>query len=181
MTINDLAEYLDMIPDDVFDAVPDIVAETATEYFKESFTLKEFDKNPWEPAKRKKTTGSLMIESGNLVNSIRPAVISRERVVISAGNDKVEYAKAHNEGYSGPVVIPAHSRKTNPRSVEVPEYTRKNGSTVKAHTWQLPGGEQQVKEHTINQNIPKREFMGNSDELFDMIKERIDAYLQSIL
>jgi phage gpG-like protein len=181
MTIDDLAQYLDMIPDDVFEAVPDIVAETATEYFKESFTLKEFDKNPWEKAKKPKTTGSLLVESGNLVNSIRPAVISRERVVISAGNDKVEYAKVHNEGFTGPVTIPAHNRKTNQRSVEVPEYTRKNGVTVKAHTWQLPGGEQQVSQHTINQNIPKRPFMGNSAELFDMIKERIDAFLQSIL
>lgn len=156
MTLDELQDYFAQIPDEIFGAVPDIVAETATEYFKESFTLKEFDKNPWEPAKKPKTTGSLMIESGNLVNSIRPAVITRERVVISAGNDKVDYAKVHNEGFTGPVTIPAHSRKGKKGTVE-------------------------VKEHTINQNIPKREFMGNSEELFGMIKERIDDYLNSIL
>lgn len=181
MKFEELADYFASIPEQLFSQVPDIVAETATEYFKESFTLKEFDKNPWAKAKKAKSTGSLLVESGNLVNSIRAAVVTRERVVISAGNDKVGYAQAHNEGYSGPVAIPAHSRKTNPRSVEVPEYTRKNGVTVKAHTWNLPGGDQQVKAHTINQHIVKRKFMGKSDELAEMIRERIDEYLNSIL
>jgi phage gpG-like protein len=122
-----------------------------------------------------------MVESGNLVNSIHPAVVTRNRVVISAGNDKVPYAQTHNEGYTGPVNIPAHTRKTNQRSVEVPEYKRKNGVTVKAHTWNIPGGNQQVKAHTMKQNIPQRQFMGKADELATMIVERIDEYLKTIL
>jgi phage gpG-like protein len=181
MNFKELENYFASLPEQIMDQVPDIVAETATDYFKESFTLKEFDKNPWGKAKRAKSTGSLLVESGNLVNSIRPAVVTREHVIISAGNDKVPYAQIHNEGYTGPVSIPAHNRKTNPRSVEVPEYTRKNGVTVKAHTWNLPGGNQQVKAHTINQSMPQREFMGESDELAEMIHERIDSYLDSIL
>jgi phage gpG-like protein len=156
MNFDQLTDYFASLPDQIFDRVPDIVAETATEYFKESFTLKEFDKNPWDKAKKAKTTGSLLVESGNLVNSIRPAVVTRERVVISAGNDKVQYAQIHNEGFTGSVAIPAHTRKT-----------KKGFADVKAHT--------------KNQNIPQREFMGESDELAGMIKERIDEYLNSIL
>ena len=148
MTLDELENYFAELPDQIMDAVPDIVAETAVEYFKESFTLKEFDKNPWQPAKREKQTGSLMVESGNLVNSINAPVVTRERVVVQAGNDKVPYV--------GPVTIPTHSRKT------------KNGMA-------------EVKEHTINQNLPQRQFLGESEELMDMIKERIDAHLDSVL
>lgn len=156
MTINELEKYFDQLPDQIFDNVPDIVAETATEYFKERFTEKSFDKNPWAPAKVPKHTGSLLVESGNLLNSIKPQEITREHVVISAGNEKVEYAKAHNEGFAGPVIIPAHTRNTKRGSVGVRQYTRM-------------------------QNIPKRQFMGYASELMEKIKERIDALLNEIL
>lgn len=156
MTLDDLTDYFSQLPDQLFDVVPDLVAETATEYFKESFTRKGFDNNPWAPAKRDKRTGSLMVESGNLVNSIRPALVSREKVIISAGNDKVPYAQAHNEGYTGPVTIPAHTRKTRKGTVDVGSYI-------------------------LNQNLPARPFMGESEELFELIRQRIDAHLDSIL
>jgi phage gpG-like protein len=156
MNFKELENYFASLPEQIMDQVPDIVAETATDYFKESFTLKEFDKNPWGKAKRAKSTGSLLVESGNLVNSIRPAVVTREHVIISAGNDKVPYAQIHNEGYTGPVNIMAHTRKTKTGFCD-------------------------VKAHTINQSMPQREFMGESDELAEMIHERIDSYLDSIL
>lgn len=156
MNFKELENYFASLPEQIMNVVPDIVAETATDYFKESFTLKEFDKNPWAKAKRAKSTGSLMVESGNLVNSIRPAVVTREHVIISAGNDKVPYAQIHNEGYTGPVSIMAHTRKTKTGFCD-------------------------VKAHTINQSMPQREFMGESDELAEMIHERIDNYLNTIL
>lgn len=135
------------------DGIPDIIAETATEYYKESFALKEYDGKSWVPAKKPKKTGSLMITSGDLMNSIHPAEVSRNRVVIQAGNDKVTYARVHNEGFTGPVTIPAHTRRT------------KKGST-------------QVKAYTIQQHIPQRQYMGKAHQLLKMIKERIDNYLE---
>jgi phage gpG-like protein len=137
--------------------VPEIIAETATEYFKEAFTKKEFNSNPWAPLKKEKHTGSLLVESGDLVNSIHPAIISREKVVISAGNDKVTYAQPHNEGFTGPVVVKAHAR------------TSKSGKQVDVPT------------HTINQNIPQRQFMGKTDELAEILHERIVGHLNSKL
>lgn len=156
MTFDDLAAYFEAIPEEIFSEVPDIVAETAVEYFKESFTLKEFDGKPWEPAKVEKKTGSLMVESGNLVNSITAAVITRERLVVSAGNDKVDYAQPHNEGFTGNVIIPAHTRNTKKGPVE-------------------------VKEHSRYINLPQRQFLGKADELAKMIKERIDEWLKTKL
>lgn len=148
----DLEKFLQELPDKVMHGVAEVVAEEATTYFKDSFTTKGFDGNPWKPG-QPKDTGSLMVESGNLLNSITPVVISPERVVISAGNDKVGYARAHNEGFQGEVTI-------NP-------FTRKKGA--------------KVKQHTRLMNIPKRQFMGKTSQLADLLSVKIKTYLKSIL
>lgn len=150
-TFDDLEKFLQELPDTVMDDAADIVSYTAVEYFKNSFTKKAFDGNPWKEG-NPKPTGSLLVQSANLLNSIQPVEVSRERVVVSAGNDKVDYAKVHNEGYQGEVVI-------NP-------FVRKNG--------------QEVKQHTRKMNIPKRQFMGKADELAELIKERLNSFLKAI-
>ena len=141
MNIKELNNYLQSLPEEIISDAAEIVAETATEYYKSAFKKKAFDGNPWTPAKVPKTTGSLLIDSGALVNSIRPAVITPQRVVISAGNEKVDYAQVHNEGFKGIVPVKAHTRKTN---------------------------------------IPKREFMGDSEELNEQIHARIEGYIDSL-
>lgn len=156
MDFNDLSNYLTSLPDRILDEASQIVAETATEYYKERFKEKAFDGNPWAPAKVPRRNGSLLINSGNLLNSIRPAYIGRDKVVITAGNDKVGYAQVHNEGYSGSVVVPAHVRRT-----------RKYGDV-------------NVKEHTRNTNIPQRQFMSESDELATKIHERIEKAINKL-
>ncbi|MFV0507459.1 MAG: phage virion morphogenesis protein [Bacteroidales bacterium] len=79
--------------------IPELVAETATAFFKERFSLKQDpDGHAWLPTKKTVKKGSLMVRSGALVNSIRPTVIDAKRVRISAGNRKVPYARVHNEG-----------------------------------------------------------------------------------
>jgi phage gpG-like protein len=156
MNWNDLSDYFYRLSDEVMEEIPDIVAETATEYFKEAFTSKSFDGNPWEPAKVSKTTGSLLVESGNLVNSIRPAYVGKDKVIISAGNDKVEYAKTHNEGYTGPVTVPAHTRRTKKGPVN-------------------------VQQHTRTANIPQRQFMSKAQDLAKIMYHRIVAHLDGRL
>lgn len=156
MDFNELENYLTTLPDQVLDNAAAIVAETATEYFKGRFRDKEFDGNPWAPAKAPRRSGSLLIDSGNLLNSIRPAYTGRDKVVISAGNDKVDYAGVHNEGYTGPVVVSSHVRRT-----------RKYGDV-------------NVKEHTRQANIPQRQFMGESDELAGEMHKRLEGYINSL-
>lgn len=156
MNIKELNKYLQSLPDDILDDAAQIVAETATEYYKETFTRKAFDKNPWVSAKIPKRTGSLLVDSGALLNSIRPTLISTHRVVISAGNDKVDYAQVNNEGFTGSVAVPAHTRKTK--------------------KW----GDVQVKAHTRQANIPQREFLGDSKELNEQIYKRIEGYVDSL-
>lgn len=157
MKANELGDYLRSLADEVLDDASHIIAETATEYYKSSFDSKSFDGNPWAPAKVPKRTGSLLVSSANLVNSIRPAVISPERVVISAGNDKVDYAAVHNEGYNGPVQVPAHSRTI-----------RRTNTTY------------DVRPYTRTANIVQRRFLGESSELNDRIHDRIQGRIDSL-
>lgn len=112
MQAEELKKHLKELTEELLEVSAHIFAETATTYYKESFRRKGFDGRPWKPPKRPKSKGSLLVDSSALMNSIRPAVVTNERVVISAGNDKVTYAKAHNEGFVGSVNIPAHKRRS---------------------------------------------------------------------
>lgn len=155
MNIKELEDYLRTMPDELMEDVADIVAETATEYYKQTFHKKAFDGNPWTPAKTAKRRGSLLIDSGAMLNSIRPLVITPHRVVIAAGNQKVTYVRAHNEGYDGEVQVPAHTRRT------------KKGITP-------------VKAHSRTAHFPQRQFMGDSEELNREIKQRIENYIKNL-
>lgn len=156
MDIKELNKYLQSLPEEIMEDAADIVAETATAYYKGTFRTKEFDGNPWVQPKVPKRTGSLLIDSGELVNSIRPAIVTPQRVVVSAGNSKVDYAQVHNEGFKGTVTVPAHVRKTK--------------------KW----GDVKVKEHNRQVNIPQREFAGDSNELNEQIHARIEGYIDSL-
>ena len=133
-----------------------IIAETSVEYFQDTFRHKAFDGNPWAPPRVPKRSGSLLVQSGALLNSIRPVLVSPERIVIAAGNEKVDYARMHNEGFKGSVTVPAHIR-----------HTRR--------------GDQTVRQHTRSVNIPQRQFIGGARELETELQKRIEAYVESVL
>ena len=87
-------------------ALPDIVAEEAVEYSRRRFTEKAFDGKPWRPVSPNyhPRRGTLLVRSGALLNSVRVASVTPQKVVITAGNSKVAYARAHNEGFAGSAV-----------------------------------------------------------------------------
>lgn len=155
----DISKELKQKVKEAMSAVPDLVAELAVDYFKERFRYKEFDGTQWPaPGKSyRRTNGSLLVDTGHLMNSIRPTEISAGRVVISAGNDNVLYAKVHNEGFSGSVIVPTHNR------------TSKKGKTYV------------VKQHTRKMLIPQRQFLGESRELNALLKKDIEQLFKTIL
>ena len=142
--------------EEIMQGTAQIVAETSVEYFQNTFRTKKFDGNPWAPPRVPKRSGSLLVQSGALLNSIRPVLVSPERIVIAAGNEKVDYAQIHNEGFKGSVTVPAHIR-----------HTRR--------------GDQTVRQHTRSVNIPRRQFIGNARELETELQKRIEAYVESVL
>lgn len=155
MTWNELGDYFENLSENMMNDIPDVIAETATEYYKERFSEKEFDGNPWERARIAKRTGSLLIDSGALVNSIQPSYIGSDKVIVSAGNEKVDYAEVHNEGFRGSIAIPAHTRRTKRGPVN-------------------------VRSHSRNVNIPQRQFMGESKDLAIQMVDRIENVLRRL-
>lgn len=158
---------------------PAIVAKSAVEYFKGSFTRKAFDRKPW-PALSKKykpKRGSMMVRSSKLMNSIRDTLTTREKVVISAGNGRVPYARIHNEG--GIINRAARSDffKRN-------RYTKGKKSKAfggmglyKKGTTPLAKGERGLSFKAYQIKIPPRQFMGHSRELNRIIIGRFrEAY-----
>lgn len=156
MKTNELKAFLLQKVEEIKEVSAQIIAETATSYYKERFKSKAFDGRMWLPSSIQKTRGSLLVDTGKLVNSIRPSYVSSSRVIISAGNSKVGYAQVHNEGSKAVVQIKAHTRKLQ------------SGKTS------------QVKAHSKAMNIPQRQFIGEAKELNRKIKERINGYIREI-
>jgi phage gpG-like protein len=148
MTAEELTQKLQTIDAGLMPQIAQIIAETANEYFKGSFRRKAFDKRPWR--RTEKTTGSTLIESGNLMNSIRPIMRTAEKIIIAAGNEKVAYARVHNEG--GVQYVRPHSR-----------------TSAKGKKYQVRG---------YGYHAWKRQFMGAANEMFDIINKRIDTYVK---
>ena len=166
MDIDEFKNYLKALPEKILSTAPAIVSETAVEYYKERFAVKGFDGSPWIPGRPKKS-GSLLVQSGNLMNSIRPAYVGPDKVVISAGNAQVPYAQVHNEGFEGDVAIQSYVRSTKGKA-----------NKKKADAGDAPGT---VKAHTRHMKIPKRQFMGYSRDMADRIKKRLDEAIDGIL
>lgn len=148
--------------DDNFRAiVPNIIAETANEFFRDRFKQENWDWVPWKPlspkyaAKKTRGRGRILVRDGILLNSIRPTTVSPSRVVITAGDSRTPSARVHNEGLAISGVQ------------QVRSFTNKNfmgkGKPVK------------IKAHQrrVNFKMPKRQFIGTSPYLNAVLKERL--------
>lgn len=161
--INRIDNWFANFDSDFKTIVPNIVAETATEFFKDTFRTQSWDNVAWQPlsplyaAKKTRGAGRILTQRGFLQASIRPATVSSSRVVISGGNSRTPYARVHNEGLQI-------------RGVQnVRSYTNRNffgkGKPVK------------IKAHQrkVDFKMPKRQFMGNSALLNIEIRTRLNA------
>ena len=148
------------------DQAPSIIAETATEYYKKSFTEKRFGSDIWAPTKKPVKKGSLMVRTAALMGSIRPTLVTQNQVTISAGSSKVPYAKVHNEG--GTINRNARSEtflrnrvQKKTKKTKLGQFrkgtTKGKGFTFKAYSYQMP----------------KRQFMGINNVLQQSIINRI--------
>lgn len=143
--------------------VPTIVAETATEYYKDRFkpANEDWDKVKWQAlspkyaAKKTFGKGRILTARSFLMNTIRPSVVNQNWVTISAGNSRVPYARIHNEGL----------RVTGVRKVK--RFTNTN--------FMGTGRAVQIRAHTrtVNYKMPKRQFMGHSRYLNQILRTRL--------
>lgn len=141
--------------------VPNIVAETAVEFYQNTFKKQAWDGKPWQAlnpkyaSKKTRGKGRILTASGILMRSIRPTTVKPARVTISAGNNKVPYAKIHNTGgrVKGLVKVRSHSNSN----------FMGTGRTVK------------IKAHSrmLNYFMPRRQYMGHSRFLNTILIDRL--------
>ncbi|HRO76509.1 MAG TPA: phage virion morphogenesis protein [Crocinitomicaceae bacterium] len=135
----------------VMKRMPKMVAKEAVRFSKERFqqqnwigdTTEQWKKRKpsWSTESAKRSRRNILTDTGRLRRSIRTVSESSDKVTI--GTD-VPYAQIHNSGgrFTAKQNVKAHTRKRNGK-----EYT------VKAH------------KRTIHVNMPKRQFIGNSQYL----------------
>ncbi len=134
--------------------LPAILGEEAV-----NFSLQSFDQEAWSGysqevwKKRKNPTKwgmndevgrALLVKTGRGKRSIRVSRVLKDKVFIAAGGAEAPYMRVHNFGFRGKI------------TQNVQPFTRKTRS----------GKTQKVKgfTRTINQNIPKRMFIGGQKQ-----------------
>ena len=143
--------------------VPNVIAETAVEFYQERFQPGNEDWNgvKWPAlntkyaAKKTIGKGRILTKNTFLMRSIRPSTVEASRVRISAGNSKVPYAKIHNTGEAvkGIQFVKAHKRSN--------AFGRGKVADIPAH------------QRTVDYKMPKRQFMGFNKELKDRMMTRL--------
>lgn len=142
-------------------AVPNIVAETAVEFFQDTFKKQAWDGVPWQPlspkyaAKKTRGRGRILRSSGAMQSTIRPSIVTAGRVRITAGNENVKYPRIHNEGLRVK------------GTYKVKSFVNRN--------FMGTGRPMKIKAHsrTVNYQMPQRRFMGHSKYLNQLIITRL--------
>lgn len=136
---------------EVMNHLPDVLATTALNHFKDSFRRQGWrDKGlkRWKPRKDgSRPGGAILVKRGHLRNSLRKLIVSWRRSEVGTN---LPYAAAHNEGFEGVVNVKGHTRK---------KYQRTKSKRKEAT------GSYGVRAHTRKANLPQRQFMGDSEIL----------------
>lgn len=148
-----------------FRELPAIIGEEVVNYSLDAFEEEAWDGKPWPLRKNPTKWGQrddshrkLLVKTLKLKRSIRVAQLIEDKIVMSVGGSDVPYAKVHNNGFVGNVTqtVEGHLRRG------------KEGKIIRVKTFF----------RTINQNIPQRQFYGNSPFLKERIKKIV---LQEVL
>lgn len=153
----------------LYNKFPEGAAIEAENFSNERFVMKNWvdrTASPWKkaepvpdwiPKKWRKKSGSLMVQSSRLKNSVRTIATTRNSVTI--GTD-VPYAQIHNEGgtVNQTVNIKAHSRKRKGRTENVKGHQRKRKFKIR-----------------------QRKFIGESAILMRRIERFVEREIKEIL
>jgi phage gpG-like protein len=144
----------------VYKRTPTLVGGTAVGFYKDRFRFQAWQdqtREAWPERKRKdknRKRRNLLVKTGRLRRSIR--VVSKGRNHVFVGTD-VPYAQAHNEGFKGKVNqnVSGHKVKEHKRRSHTRDGRRVKAQVVQSHR-------KGSFTRTIDQNIQKRQFMGES-------------------
>lgn len=181
--------------------LPNLVATTAVNFFKQRFRDQNWIDTRTEPWKPRKGSGwgnkkasrtyefgsrkyqqagrggrnrrAVLIQTGRLRRSLRKISATMDQVVI--GTD-VPYAQAHNDGFRGKVTqhVKAHMRNRTKLGI-ISAKQGKRSSRVKFGRVVTGNGMVRAHTRTIHQNLPRRRFMGQSAALNRIMERQITA------
>jgi hypothetical protein len=116
----------------------------------DNFINQSWEGHPWAPTKRGNT---ILVKTGNLKSGFRSSRSTGEVRIFN----RVKYAKAHNEGFSGKVNVREHTRAKfeGPRT----KRKRKGNRTIEAHSRQM--------------NLPRRQFTPTPDSPSPTLQRQI--------
>lgn len=150
-----------------------MAAKKALRFIDDNFKNQAWAGTPninWKRRKGNKDTGrALLIKKGALRRSFIAQTMAGQARVFT----NIPYAQAHNDGFRENVSIPAHVRKKirNAKVQMIGEFTKSGKHKTK--TVQIHEGNSQVKAHTRNMNIPRRQFMPTPARPSSVLNEAI--------
>jgi phage gpG-like protein len=197
MELKDLRNYLQSIPKKMDDLVnnrmPKAAGQIAVSHFRDNFRKSGFvdgGLHPWKKSKREESGGKSAGSNYKTLTSGRNHLMLNTRYIPAQGavlivND-VEYAGIHNEGGTlniHPTVTPKMRKFAWAKYFEAMGGTKaKKGMTIPedAARWR---GMALTKKTKLDIKIvmPKRQFIGESKELFDKINDKLEKELEKIL
>jgi len=149
--------------------LPSILANESLNFFDNSFKRQGWEDKgftKWKKRQSKKNNKgrSILIKSGALRRSIKVKEQNWHRIVITSN---LPYSAIHNEGFKGKENVKEHTRRTFGK-VKVSEISTRKTRKIKAV---IKTGI--VSAHIRNMDMPKRQFMGNSQKLREKQKKII--------
>lgn len=143
------------------------LADVAVNFFKDSFKRqgwrdKSLEKWKARAASAPRNKGrAILVDKGHLRNAIVVSQANAKQAVIKV---PVPYAAVHNDGFSGTVQVREHYRTVSAK-VKVSSTSLASRKTT-SRTMMLSAGKRKVKAHTRKMNMPKRQFLGDSEVMF---------------
>ena len=151
---------------------PKWAGNEAKNHFADSFRKEAWDGEAWKPRAKADTNPkrrNLLVKTGRLKRSIR---IERTGPGFVQVSTDVPYAEIHNEGgtINATVNVRAHRRKIVSRNVGKGRKKTASGvAFVKAHS------------RVVNISMPRRQFMGNSQQLIHALDAGLRRDFEAIL
>lgn len=165
--------------------VPMEVALVTQKYFEASWKKQGWDGKKWEEPKRRingkgrSSTRAILVQTGKLRRSFFSLNKTWNKIVIVNSSP---YAQAHNEGAKGVQYVRPHKRTG--KAIKATIYGSSGfidgvWKKGKRRTLTLEGSKYNVDGFARKQNIPQRQFIGQTEELtrkqIDIITKAIDA------
>lgn len=162
---------------------PVIAANIAVNFFQDSFKKQAWvDRSATRWVKRKdqsrKNKGrAILVLTGRLKRSIRVKRATWSMVQVSSD---VPYAKAHNEGVKGIQYVKPGKRQATRKARVKGSYGKLGDEIKKSRSNRILGARTNTKAFARKQNIPKRQFMGNSNALNNKIDREFARRIMKI-